>query len=384
MENPFLPMKRALFFPLALAALGTATAQLDQNSNQQSDIWEIHYGAQNLPAIGDSDGDGFSNALESIAGTHPLDSSSFPKVSVFAGSPGFVNLQWPNEAGKKYRVLGGPNLSPASFTELGTLSGEGASLSDLISTGGQAAWFFKLETLDQDEDADGLTNWEEMKIGFNPRLNHSDRHDTADLARAQGTLNAASVITVGLVDDDIREDWPDRGVIAIRRSGGLRPLTVNVTFTGTATRNGDYTPSIAGTQVFLPFGAREAWIELAPVNDTSAEGAETIIITAATGTGYSLGAVTSATATINDASALPCAKAAARFLLQAAFGPDQDSTADPDQIPENVEEVMGMGFEAWINDQFTRPPGLLQPFTDWAAVNANGISLFGNHKEFSW
>ena len=377
-------MKRILPVSLALMAAGTATAQLDQNANQQSDIWEIHHGAQNLPAIGDNDGDGYSNALESIAGTSPLDASSFPRASLLGGPPGFVNLQWPNEPGKKYRVLGSSSLSPASFTVLDTLSGEGARLSDLISTGGHPGWFFKLEALDQDDDLDGLTNWEEIKIGFNPKLNHSDRHDTADLARVQSTLNAASVITAGLIDDDIREDWPDRGVIAIRRSGGLKPLTVNVTFTGSATRDGDYTASIAGTQVHLPFGAREAWIELVPVNDASVEGPETIIVTVTTGTGYSLGAVTSATATINDASALPCAKSAARFLLQAAFGPDQDSAADGDQIPENVEEVMGAGFEAWINDQFTRPLGLLQPFTDWAAVNASSLSLFGNHKEFSW
>ncbi len=70
--------------------------------------------------------------------------------------------------------------------------------------------------------------------------------------------------------------------------------------------------------------------------------------------------------------------------MQAAFGPDQDSSGDPDDIPENVATVMSMGFSAWIDDQFTRPVGLIQPWVDWAMVNASGLGLNGNYKEFSW
>ena len=67
---------------------------------------------------------------------------------------------------------------------------------------------------------------------------------------------------------------------------------------------------------------------------------------------------------------LPSAKAAARFLIQAAFGPDQDSSADGDDIPENVEELMAMGFDAWIEDQFNRPIGYLQPYVNWALAKS--------------
>ncbi len=66
----------------------------------------------------------------------------------------------------------------------------------------------------------------------------------------------------------------------------------------------------------------------------------------------------------------PCpARGGGRFLIQAAFGPDQDSAADPDMIPENVEEVMATGIEAWIDDQIARPVGLLQPWVDWVPSN---------------
>ncbi|MEQ1751339.1 MAG: DUF1800 family protein, partial [Prosthecobacter sp.] len=188
----------------------------------------------------------------------------------------------------------------------------------------------------------------------------------------------------GLIDGDMREDWPDKGVIVIRRTGGLKPMWINVTFTGTATRDSDYTTSNTGAQVYMPFGARETWIDLTPINDASIEGVESIVITATTGIGYSLGAVTSATALIGDASVLPSAKAAARFLIQASFGPDQDSTGDPDDIPENVEEVMSMGFDAWFEDQCARPIGYLLPYTNWAMTYANDMGIYGNYKEHAW
>ncbi|MFO1440645.1 MAG: DUF1800 family protein [Verrucomicrobiaceae bacterium] len=355
----------------------------DGNANQQSDIWEIAYGVSGLAPTADADGDGFSNAIESLAGTNPLDGADFPKSGLTPGIPGQVQLSWPSQAGKRYQLFGSQDLNPVNFMLLGTFTGDGASMLETLSTASQSRWFFKLVTDDLDSDSDGLSDWEEHQIGFNPLLNHSDRNDIADLTRVQSTLNAASIITVGLVDGDMREDWPDKGVIAIRRSGGLKPVTINVTFTGSATRNSDYLANIPATQVTMPFGARETWIELTPVNDASAEGIENIVVTVTSGSGYTLGSVTSATATLGDASPLPSAKEAARFLIQAAFGPDQDGN-DGDDVPENVEEVMAMGFDEWIEDQFTRPKGYIQPYTNWALQYGNAIDLFGNYKQHSW
>lgn len=377
-------MRRLPAFCLAFLALAfPASAQLDTNTNQQSDIWEMLHSAASLPAAGDFDNDGFSNVAESVAGTNPKDPQSFSQSSLSPGGLNDVRLSWPSQAGKRYRIYGSQDLNPASFTLLGTVTGVGGAMLEPLGTSGQPRWFFKLSAEDVDSDLDGLTDWEEVALGFDPFLNHTQRHNTPDLALVQSTLNASSVITVGLVDGDMREDWPDKGVIAIRRSGGLRPLNINVSFGGTATRNIDYTTSNTGTQVILPMGARETWIELAPVNDASVEGAETISVILAAGTNYTLGTATTAEAILGDASPLPSAKEAARFLIQVAFGPDQDGS-DADDIPENVEEVMGMGLEAWINDQFTRPVGLIQPYVDWAAQYANPMGIYGNYKEHSW
>ncbi len=369
---------------VSVVSLTALQAQIDQNTNQQSDVWEIEFGALSLPALQDTDHDGFSNMLESIAGTNPLDANSHPKLGVAPGTPGQMDLDWPSEAGKKYQILGSPDLSPGSFSLLASFAGNGGAMHQTMLTNGQSRWFFKLGIEDMDSDGDGLTDWEERKIGFNPFLNHSDRNDTADLARVQSTLHANSIVTAALVDGDMREDWPDKGIIVICRKGGLKPLTVNLVFSGTAARNSDYTTNISGTQITFPFGAREAWVELSPMLDASPEGTETITVTVAAGTGYSLGVTLSATATIEDASPLPSAKEAARFMIQAAFGPDQDDVADADNIPENVEEVMSLGFDAWIEDQFNRPVGYLQPYVNWALANANAIQLYGNYKEHAW
>lgn len=386
---PWIPhasrLSRRCFWLVAFIVFGpnSSRAQLDQNSNTQSDVWEIFYGATGLLANGDADGDGFSNALEAAAGTNPFDATSRPWMSLSPGVVGQVHAGWPSEPGKLYTIEGSPDLSPGSWQPLATIMGDGNALLQPLGTGGQSRWFFRLRSQDVDTDADGLTDWEEIRMGMDPKNPHTDRNDTADFARVTASWNAGNTITVGLVQGGLREDWPAKGVVAIRRSGGVKPVTVNLSFSGTATRGSHYTTNIPANQVTIPLGAREAWIELAPVSGAVLGGTKTIAVTAVAGTGYVLGNPVSVSTTIDDASPLPCARAAARFLIQAAFGPDQDGP-DADDIPENVGELMGMGFSAWIDDQFTRPVGYLQPWVDWAAVYGNALSLYGNYKEFSW
>jgi len=373
--------RRIQLVPIATLAaaclvVSSVCAQLDQNANSQSDVWEVFYAASGLSANADTDHDGFSNTFEAAAGTNPFDATSHPFMGLAPGTLGSLNASWNSEPGKLYTIEGSPNLAAGSWQSLGTVMGDGNALLQALSTNGQPQWFFRLKVQDVDSDGDGLTDWEEARMGFDAHNSHTDRNDSADLARVTSSWNATNTITVGFLDGEMREDWPAKGVVAIRRSGGIKPLTVNVSFTGSATRNSDFTTNIAGTQVYLPFGAREAWIELSPVNDGVVEGQESVVVTAVAGTGYSVGAANSATVTLDDAAVLPGAKAAARFLMQAAYGPDQNLV--------NVGEVSALGFNGWIDDQFTRPLGYIQPFVDWAVVNGNGIGLYGNYKEHSW
>lgn len=377
---------------LGLLAAPAASHAFDQNGNQQSDIWEVTYGAIGLNATGDADHDGFTNAVECAAGTSPLDPLSHPSLDLLPGGAGIVNAIWPAEAGKVYDIQSSPDLSPGTWLTTATITGDGTPLLQSLMTGNQYHYFFRLVARDVDSDGDGLSDWEELKLGLLPgnaqsqRLgNDSTNTPTTDLQDLTSKWNMPNTITAGLVDGDVREDWPDKGVIAIRRSGGVQPVTVNVTITGTAARGVDYT-TIGGNQITVPVGAREAWIEIAPVKDAFVEGPETVIVTVTAGSGYTVGSPNSATVTINDASTLPSAKAAARFLIQAAFGPDQDDPNDADDYPENVEQMMSMGFDAWITDQFSRPTGYVQPWVDWVEEQSAlpGFDIYGNWKEFSW
>ena len=348
-----------------LASGPCSSGAVDQNNNQQSDVWELLFQSAGLPAAGDFDADGWSNSAESSAGTNPKDGKSHPEMAIhFTGN--LLALSWPSLQGKRYALLASDNL--VSFAPTGDIAtGSGGEMAfQLLAADGRE--FFRLQISDQDSDGDGVNDWEERSLGFNPGTTRTDRYSQTNTQRVIAGLSATNTITVSVYDDACSEGWPDPAVLVLRRGGGLQPLTVNFSLGGTATRDVDYASSVAGNSVGFAAGQREAFIEIAPVADINdLEAGETVVLSALPGSDYSVVGANSAGATIlneSDASG-PSAKAAARFLIQAAFGPDQDSAGDADQIPENVEEVMSMGFSAWIDDQLARPVGYLRPMVQW-------------------
>jgi uncharacterized protein (DUF1800 family) len=378
-------LKFSLACASLLASALTASAALDLNGNGLDDIWETLYGASALTANVDTDGDGFTNAQESAAGTNPFDADSHPWIAAFPGTAGLMRLDWPGVAGKRYLILERTNVASGPWLTNVAIVADAAMVSTNLSAT-NAAGFYRLSVGDADSDGDGVTDYDERALGFNPNSAHSDRQDTADAQRVTSGWNAASTVTLGLLDARMSERWPDPGLVAVRRSGGLKPITVNLALGGTATLGADFAAS-ATTSIVIPMGVREVWIEFHPIADAEdGEPLETISVTAQAGAGYTVGASNSVTLTLQnetDASD-PSAKAAARFLIQAAFGPDQVTSPTPDAIPPNVQEVTALGFAGWIDDQFARPVNLIQPWVDWAAANASAQQLYGNWKEFSW
>ncbi|MCE9612074.1 MAG: DUF1800 family protein [Chthoniobacter sp.] len=378
-------MKAPLWTFVIVCALAVSGRALDLNGNQQSDVWEMIFGASGLPAAGDADGDGWSNALESAAGTNPRDGASFPGlhlttdgVSLFAG--------WTGLAGKKYTLETKPALGAGTWTALGPdMLGEGGPTELQLAPGGAPTGFFRLRAADVDSDGDGISDWEERALGFDAARTRTERSDTLDSARIPAGLTAANTITVGMYDDTCSERWPDPAVLVVRRAGGLQPLTVNVAFSGTATRGPDYTTSSTGNVVTLGPGQREAFVEIQPVADANdGEPTETITLTVLAGAGYSVGAQNAGTVSLFNETAAsgPSRKEAARFLIQAAFGPDQDTNGN--HIPENVEELMGTTFGAWIDDQFARPIGLLRPMVQWQAAQPGSAEIYNDTKQNAW
>ena len=357
---------------------------LDMNHNGFNDAWEVLYSATSLPSSDDSDGDGCSNLKENGAGTDPFDPMSLPLLDVALGTQGGMRFYWTSAAGKRYTLDSSTNLAGGTWSNAAVVVADDTQADVMLTS--PVNGFYRLNIGDTDSDADGASDYEERALGFNTRTNRTERFDEDDFRRIKAILAATCTVTVVVLDPNMSERWPEPGLVAIRRIGGLGPVTVNFALGGSATLGVDYTASNV-TSVFIPMGARERWIELIPIADgNNGEGAESITVTLLSGIGYVRGTSTSAVVTlINEtASSPPHAKAAARFLIQGAFGPNQDSPLDTDEIPENVEEVMTIGYSAWISNQIARPVGLIQPWVDWASTNADDIGLYGNWKEFSW
>jgi Ca2+-binding RTX toxin-like protein len=115
--------------------------------------------------------------------------------------------------------------------------------------------------------------------------------------------NEIPLITVAATDASAAETatgvTPNPGTFTLTRLGNLASaLTVNYTVTGSATNGTDYT-NIPLTATFLA-GASTAVVTVTPTDDTLAEATENVVLTLATGTGYSLGTTTSATVNIAD------------------------------------------------------------------------------------
>ena len=123
-------------------------------------------------------------------------------------------------------------------------------------------------------------------------------------------LGSLSTHTLTISDDDSpavsivandadASEGGDAGQFTLTRTGETTAaLIVNVTRSGTAANSTDYS-SIASTQT-IPAGQSSVIVNVTPIQDTTNEGNETVILTVATGAGYVVGAPSSATVTLAD------------------------------------------------------------------------------------
>ena len=103
------------------------------------------------------------------------------------------------------------------------------------------------------------------------------------------------------------EDGTANLVYTFTRSGvTTNALTVNYTLGGTATLNTDYTRTGTTNTVTFAAGSSTATVIVDPTADTTVESNETVALTLATGTGYTVGTPNTVTGTItNDDVTLP-------------------------------------------------------------------------------
>jgi hypothetical protein len=85
-----------------------------------------------LPTAGDTDGDGFSDGAEAVAGTNPGSGDSFPQaqVSLAAGVPRIQSATAPN---RTYLIEYSESLGATTWIEIGThASGAAAAPVDFL------------------------------------------------------------------------------------------------------------------------------------------------------------------------------------------------------------------------------------------------------------
>ncbi|MBE9219569.1 Calx-beta domain-containing protein [Dolichospermum flos-aquae] len=130
-------------------------------------------------------------------------------------------------------------------------------------------------------------------------------------AAVTGTITNDDVtlptITLAVSPTSVSEDGTTNLIYTFTRTGATtNTLTVNYGITGTANTS-DYTGATPGTGKTITFaaGASTATLTIDPTADTIVESNETVALTLATGTGYTIGTTTAVIGTITNDDLLP-------------------------------------------------------------------------------
>ena len=199
-------------------------------------------------------------------------------------------------------------LSPSTYN---VVQGVPTSFS-LSTTGGVSPYSYQTEPFVGNPPAPGLTMSVAGVISGTPTTAGSTTQTirVTDASTGPGqhfevetlTVNvvAAPTVSIAVSPASVSEDGATNLTYTVTRSTALAtPTTVNITTAGTATSGSDYTGGVA--TVIIPANATTATITINPSVDGAVEPDETVTLTVAAGTGYTVGAPSSATGTIlND------------------------------------------------------------------------------------
>lgn len=169
------------------------------------------------------------------------------------------------------------------------------SLAQLIEEGGKI--FFRSRLVAVDSDDDGVTDYEEYILGLDPH-NTTSQPRLDDLENARRILAAENTLTASALVPRAYEASASPAQILLQRAGGITPLSVPYTLSGTAEEGIDYLP-LPGQIEFGP-GQRTAIVTIHPIDDGLVEPRESVTLTILPGEGYAIGNPGSATVFIDD------------------------------------------------------------------------------------
>jgi hypothetical protein len=299
--------RASLLVCLILVSALPLRAQIDLNGNNLSDIWELRYNAGALAPGGDADGDGETNAEEAAAGTNPFEPTILIKITNLARDGDGVHVTFPTEQGKRYQLQAAAALTgaPNDWVDVGSpLAPNGGNLTATDPNPSATEDYYRVKVLDVDSDGDGVNDWEELQVGFDPYNSHSKGlNGPDDFSAITNALVATNVVTVTSSGVPINEPpnsnvSTDVGVFTIHRSGNLNAITVNYSVTGGATAGSDYV-ALSGS-VSLPLGVNTATVAVNPLPDSVLESTEAVILTISASPNYTAGSPKAAAVLIND------------------------------------------------------------------------------------
>jgi uncharacterized protein (DUF1800 family) len=282
--------------------------KIDLNSNGVSDVWEQIYNASSLDPTSDADGDGVSNGTESLAGTDPFDASSFPKIAAFGKWPTNFSVTIPAELGKQYQLQSALALGSTNWISGPAVICRSGTNVTLSSGVGAAPQFFRIAISDVDSDGDGLSDWEEYKLGLNPLNQFSnatfDQNGLLlnDYLYAAGKLPAKNSFSISATDatanePDLGQSALNSGQLTITRDGfPLDSVTINLGVNGVgaglATEGVDFSP--LPRSLNFPAGVSSQNVYVTPLANTTLKAPVIATMSLQSGSGYTIGSPNSA------------------------------------------------------------------------------------------
>jgi Ca2+-binding RTX toxin-like protein len=199
----------------------------------------------------------------------------------------------------------------------------------------------------------GGEDYVEMNFGSPGKWNDSSSNQFR-----RGIIEITSstpTITLAVLPSSVLEDGTTNLTYIFTRTGATtNPLTVSYSITGTA-NSSDYTGATPGTGKTITFaaGSSTAILTIDPTADTTVESDETVALTLASGTGYTVGTTTAVTGTIlNDDSTNPIFNYNGSQYLLTNFGTWEQAQAQALSFGGNLVTINTAAEQNWLVSTF--------------------------------
>ncbi|WP_268904637.1 lectin-like protein, partial [Dolichospermum planctonicum] len=167
--------------------------------------------------------------------------------------------------------------------------------------------------------------------------------------------SSTPTITLAVSPSSVLEDGTTNLIYIFTRTGATtNPLTVSYSITGTA-NSSDYTGATPGTGKTITFaaGSSTAILTINPTEDTTVESDETVALTLASGTGYTVGTTTAVTGTIsNDDSTNPIFNYNGSQYTLTSYGTWQQAQSQAQSLGGNLVTINSLQEQQWLVTTF--------------------------------